>query len=131
MSVKRKVTVPRGSSRTARVYDGALGAPSAALPRDPVAELAERDHEDEDATGGEHQQDDLPPLLGGRLDSQQQMKDDGEHRARLSQTQPSTTRSAKLAELFPNSHQPCTRGCTNAVLRPYTSGITATRSATA
>jgi len=125
------------SSTTARRQDtscavlAALGALGAALLRDPLGQGPERNHEDEDEAGVEHQQDDLPPLLGGRRDSQQQMEGGGEPGARLSQTQASTTRSAKLAELLPNSHQPCTRGCTNAVLRPYTSGITATRSATA
>ncbi len=40
-------------------------------------------------------------------------------------------RSAKGDEVFPNSHQPFTHGFTKAMLRPYTSGISATWSATA
>lgn len=45
-------------------------AATAALLRDPVAQLAEGDHADEDAAGAEHHEHDLPPLLGRSLDGQ-------------------------------------------------------------
>src|SRR4051812_19617920 len=119
MSVKRKVTVPRGSSPTPRVYAAVLLAPVAALLRSPVRSFAECDDADEDAPSRQHQQDDLASLLSGRLLGEKQVEERGEHGGNLPQGPGcSTTRSAKFAELLPNSHQPRTCGCTNAVLRP-------------
>src|SRR5436190_8685907 len=86
MSVKRKVTVPRGSSPTPRVYDAAIAPDMFAGNRlvapvlgGPVRELAERDHADEDTAGREHHEDDLAPLLGSRLDGQERVEERGEH----------------------------------------------------
>src|SRR5215471_1482873 len=105
-------------SFTARVYGPsayATVALAAALALgDPVREVAERDHEQEGHADPEHHQNDLFPLLGGRLDRQQRMEMRRDHGGNL--TQPSTTRSPKFAELLPNSHQPLTCGRTKAVL---------------
>lgn len=90
----------------------------------PVRQLADCDHRHEDETDDEHDEDGLLAFLGGRLDCEQM-----QHGERLSHR--STVRSANDAEVFPNSHQPCTAGRTNAVLRPYTSGMSATFSAIA
>ena len=84
-----------------------------------MRELAERDHGNKNAADGEHREHDLAPLFCGRLNGQQRVEERGEHGGNLPQAPGrSTMRSPKFAELLPNSHQPCTHGCTNAVLRP-------------
>src|SRR3954452_14419149 len=102
----------RSFAGTRRVYGVWLGAPLglglAAALRAPVGELAERDHADEHQPRAQHQQDDLAPLLRSRLLGEQQVEERGEHGGNLAHSL--TRRSAKLAELFANSHQPCTCG---------------------
>ena len=83
---------------------GLVPAASAPLPCEPVAQLAEGDHAHEHQARPQHQQDDLFPLLRRRLFDKEQVKDCREHGENLAHSP--TTRSAKLAELLPNSHQP-------------------------
>ena len=92
------------------VGSGARLAVAAAL-RPPVRELTEGDHAEEHAAGAEHEEHDLAPLLRGRLLGEEQVEHRGEHGRSLPQSSGcSTRRSAKFAELFANSHQPCTCG---------------------
>ena len=94
-----------------RIMGTAVSGLATSLLREPMREIAERDNADEDAAGREHHEDDLAPLLGGRLDGQERVVKRSDHGRSLSQLREgSTRRSAKLAELFANSHQPCTCG---------------------
>src|SRR5262245_17719787 len=68
MSVKRKVTVPRGSSRTRA---GFLVTPVAK----PVRQLAEDDHTEKDEADDQHRRDDVLALLGGGLRERQHRRD--------------------------------------------------------
>ena len=115
MSVNRKVTVPRGSSRHApSLWIRRTRSAVAAALGPQVRELAERDHEQEHEAGAEHQEDDLAPLLRGRLFGEQHVEHAenlpsprGRRRGRRSS--PSSCRT-------PTSRARC--GRTNAVLRP-------------
>src|SRR6266508_1499348 len=88
MSVKRKVTVPVGSSGTT-AHDAARavvclvlrlpGAACLAPMREPPGRLAERDHPDEDQPDDQHPEDDLLPLLGRALRGQRQQSEQGAH----------------------------------------------------
>ena len=58
------------------------------------------------------------PLVESQFRSRVEAAHGDGRQARLASLQRLTTRSAKFAELLPNSHQPSTSGRTNAVLRP-------------
>ena len=48
-----------------------------------MRQLADRDHEQENAADREHREDDLFALLGGRLGSEERMEDGAEHGEKL------------------------------------------------
>ena len=67
-----------------------------------MRQLAERDHRHEDEADAEHDEDGLLAFLGGRFGGEQvELREHGRNLPHRS-----TVRSAKEAELFPNSHQP-------------------------